>query len=195
MLRRLLGVVVLVVVLALAWVGVRGTLAYGHARQAAQEVGRVEQAVGAGDIDGARQALQQVQQETSAAHRLTSDPVWKVVAAFPFGGQNLRAFSAAAHAADEVTGAGMPGLLDAAEGVNDFRAGLGSGQLRPQALQETVTGVARLDSAITDARRELRGIDRSYLLPQVRTGVDELDRSLDVAERLRTALAGQLPPG
>jgi hypothetical protein len=193
--RRLLGLLVQLVVLALGWVAVRGYLAYGHAKDAVAGLSDVQQAVTTGDVETARTQLSDVQADTRAARRLTSDPIWNAVAAFPFGGQNLEAFSTAVRAADGVTHVGLPALLKAAEGLGDFTSGLESGDLDADALQRTADGVRTLDRSLARAREQVDGIDHRYLLPPVEQGVSELEQALDVATQVREVLAGQVPVG
>lgn len=193
--RKLFGLLVLLVVLTLGWVAVRGYLAYGHAKDAVAGLSDVQAAITSGDVETARSELSGVQDDTRAARRLTSDPIWNAVAAFPFGGQNLGAFSTAARAADGVTQVGLPALLKAAEGLGDFTSGLQSGDLDADALQQTADGVRTLDRSLARAREQVDGIDRAYLLPQVEQGVTELEQALDVATQVRESLAGQVPVG
>ncbi|MFP5333810.1 MAG: hypothetical protein ACLGIV_00700 [Actinomycetes bacterium] len=190
---KVLGVLVLLLLAVAAWVGVRGYLAYGHARDAADGLAAVQSAVADGDVETARGELAGVQDDTGATVRLTSDPVWRSLAAFPFGGQNLAAVSTAAAAADDVTTGGLPALIDAAEGLREFGSSLRSGDLDPEALQSTVDGVERLDASLTRAQADIEAIDRRYLLPQVEQALDELASSVDVAAQAREAIAGQLP--
>lgn len=192
---KVLGVLVLLLLAVAAWVGVRGYLAYGHAQDAADGLAVVQSAVAEGDVETARAELADVQSDTAATVRLTSDPVWRSVSAFPFGGQNLAAVSTAAAAADDVTSEGLPALVDAAEGLQEFGSSLQSGDLDPDALQSTVDGVERLDASLSQAQADIQAIDRRYLLPQVDQALDELASSVDVAAQVREAIAGQLPAG
>lgn len=193
--KRLLGLLVLLLVAAVAWVGVRGFLAYGHARDAAAGLQKMRAAIEAGDIATARSDLGYVQDDTRAAARLTSDPVWQAFGAFPFGGQNFAAVTTAAQASNQVTLQGIPALLDAAAGLAQFGDGLQAGEVDPGALQSTVDGVTRADASLAAARQQVEAIDRTYLLPPVERGVDELEASLDLATQLRESVAGRLPTG
>ena len=58
------------------------------------------------EVEAARTTLGQVQDDTSAARDLTIHPVWRLLGAFPRGGQNLEAVGTATATIDDVvTGA------------------------------------------------------------------------------------------
>ena len=192
---RLLGLLAVLLLLVAGWIGVRGFLAYGHAQDAAEGLRSVQASVEGGDVEAGRSELGGVQRDTAAMVRLTSDPVWRAVAAFPYGGQNLAAVSTAASASNDVTQRGLPSLLNAAQGLQDFGSGLQGGSLDTGALQGTVDGVNRADASLAAAREKLGSVDRAYLLPQVDRALTELESSLDLAASLRQSVAGQLPTG
>ena len=98
----------IVVLGALAWVGVRGYLAY-HELSQIQPLGASLQAeISAGDLQNAGRQTAAIEQHSLAAAELTGDPVWRAVELIPFLGPNLEAVrtisaSAAALATDVVT--------------------------------------------------------------------------------------------
>ena len=151
--RRLLLALVLLVVAAVAWVGVRGYLARGHLEDAAGRLPTFEQQMGDLEIEAARTTLGQVRSDTSAARDLTSDPVWRLLGVFPWGGQNLEAVGTATAAVDDVVTDGLTGLVDAGEGFVAFRDGLGEGELDGSGLTDAGAGVERLDASRSPARR------------------------------------------
>lgn len=163
--RRLVLALLLIVVLAVGWVGVRGYLAKGHLDDAAGRLPTFEQRMGDLEVEAARTTLGQVQDDTSAARDLTSDPVWRLLGAFPRGGQNLEAVGTGTATIDDVV---TGGLADAGSGVE------------------------RLDTSLTQAREDLAAIDRRYLIDQVDAAVTELESSLDVAAQVGTRFGEQL---
>lgn len=193
--RGLLLLVVLLLVVAVGWVGVRGYLAKGHLDDAAAQLPTFQQQMGELDIDAARATLAQVQDDTSAARDLTSDPVWRGFGAFGWGGQNFEAVGTATATVDDVVTDGLTGLVDAGEGLAAFRDGLDGGDLDGGGLTDAGAGVEQLDSSLTQAREDLAAIDRRYLLDQVDDAVTELEDSLDVAAQVGTRFGEQLTSG
>lgn len=111
---RVLGVLLLLVVIAAGWIGVRGALAARHLKAAAPLVSLLERQAGAGKAAEARHTLAALQRETGPAHRLTSDPVWTAAARLPWLGTDLAAVGAVAASADQVASGALPPLVDGA---------------------------------------------------------------------------------
>lgn len=186
MLRRALAVVVLLVVLAAGWVGVRGALAVRHLDAAAAAVPDLQQQLADLDVAAAEGTARGIRRETSDARDLTSDPVWRLAGAFPFGGQNLRAVGTGAAVADDLATDGMPAAVDAVTAVTALRGGLGDGD-----IEGSADGAADLSSALTDlqrardgARADLDALDRRYLVQPVDDALAELEASLTLADGL-----------
>ena len=192
--RKLLLAVVLILIAAVAWVGVRGYLARDHIDSAVARLPTFEQQMSNLEIEAARATLADIQSDTGAARDLTSDPVWNVVGAFPWGGQNLEAVGTATATVDDVVTEGLTGLVDAGAGFVAFRDAVGSGELDSSGLTEAAAGVDALDTSLTEAREELAAIDRRYLVDRVEAAVDELEASLDVAEQAGTRFSENLVP-
>ena len=110
---RLLGVVLLLLVVALGWVGVRGALAAKHLKAAAPLVSQLEQQARAGKTAEVKRTLVALQQQTGPAHRLTSDPVWAATSHVPWVGTELAAVGAVAASADQVAFGTLPPLVGA----------------------------------------------------------------------------------
>lgn len=192
--KRLLALVALLLVAAVAWVGVRGYLARGHLDDAAGRLSTFEQELGDLDIDGARSTLAQVRSDTAAARGLTSDGVWRVVGTFPWGGQNLRAVGTGTATVDDLAGDALVALVDAGAGYVAVRDGLAAGRLDAGGLLDAAAGVARLQASVTQAREDLHAIDRDYLLEPVEAALAELESSLDLAQRAGDLLTSRLAP-
>lgn len=191
MLRRLLAVVVLVAVLVVAWVGIRGYLAVRHLEEAAAGVSRVRDQLTALDVTDATESVQQVQDDTSAARDLISDPVWDLVARFPWGGQNLRATGTGAAVADDLARDALPAAVVAATAVGGLEASLGSGDLDASVEGATTLSEAlvTLQQARDHARSDLDAIDRRYLVPAVRTTLEDVEATLDRTDQIGAELA------
>lgn len=189
-LRRLLAVVVLVAVFALAWVGIRGYLAVRHLEDAAVAISRAEDELVALDISAATGSVQEIQDDTSAARGLTSDPVWRLVGRFPWGGQNLRAIGAAAALGDDLARDALPAAVVAAT-AGGHEASLGSGDLDGSAEGATTLAEAlvTLQGARDDARSDLDAVDRRYLVQPVRTALEDVEATLDRTDQIGAGLA------
>lgn len=186
--RTLFVLAFLAVFVAVAWVAVRGAQARGHLEEAADGVTLLQRQLRQSEVAQAHQTLDGIQSDTAQARELTSDRVWRVVAQFPWGGQNLEAVGTATAAVDDLANTGLPALVDAADGVVAFRDQLGKGQLDAAALGQVADKIAVLDTSLKATRVELDGIDRSYLIPAVDHAIDELRSSLDVAAQVGDGL-------
>lgn len=129
--RALLVAVGLAVpVLALvAWVGVRGALAYHQLTLARADITQLEQGLLAGNIPPAPLLTAQVHRidtRTRSARSLTGDPVWSAVGHLPGAGCPMRSAHGLIAAVDEMAGDGLPAMAQAANTLNpaSLRSGM-----------------------------------------------------------------------
>ena len=99
MIWSLFAIVVLLVAAA-AWVGVRAVLAAGHLRDAQQAASRLTSSIS--DPAAAAGVVGRLMKETGAAHDLTGDPVWAAAMGVPWVGEQLAAVRTAIVAVDDV---------------------------------------------------------------------------------------------
>ena len=189
--RRALAVLALVVVLVLGWVGVRGYLAVQHLDEAAAEVADVQEQLVALEVTGAGEGIAAIRDDTSAARDLTSDPVWRFVARFPWGGQNLAVVGAGAAVGDDLARDALPSAVIAATAAAGLQDGLAASDLDASAEQATTLSDALvgLQQARDRARADLDALDRRYLAGPVRDTLAELEASLDLTEQIGAGLA------
>lgn len=173
---------------AAAWVAFRGAQARGHLEDAADGVSVLQRQVGSLEIDEARTTLEGIQDDTAQARELTSDPVWRAVAQFPWGGQNLKAVATATEAVDGLAQEGLPAFVDAGDGVATFKDKLAAGQPDPGLLGDVRDSVVVLNSSIEETRSQLEAIDRSYVVRAVSNALDELEESLSLADQVAAEL-------
>jgi len=160
------GAVLIATVLALAWLGVRGALAYGHLRSAQSTV---SSAMGSMDDPAAAATmLATVGTDTSAARDLTADPVWRVASRLPWIGPQLAAVSQVSSTLDDVA-------TDALEPLGTAASGFTADALRPQDGAFDVARIAALEPAaasaatgLARASAALDAIDERPLLGVVR---------------------------
>jgi hypothetical protein len=190
--RTLLLLAFLAVFAAVAWVAVRGAQARTHLEDAVDGVSRLESRMARFEIDAARQTVAGIQDDTQQAHDLTSDPVWDLLALFPWGGQNLRAVGTATSSVNALAHEGLPALVEAGQGVVTFRERLAAGSLDAAPIEQIAEQVAVFDESLDKTQADVESIDRSYLVPAVDHALDDLAASLDVTGSVGAQLDSQL---
>lgn len=183
--------VVLLLILAVAWVGVRGVLAKGHLENAVADVGTLRSQLGSGDTDGALKTASHLQDEAGAARSLTADPIWGASQYVPFFGTNLRAVRQVSVVVDDIaTGAIKPvsGVVGEV-GTDSFAPKDGKVDLEP--LVRAQAPVQQAATTIDKAKQDADAIDVSGTLSPVTSAVDQLRNALqtvssqvDVANRV-----------
>ncbi|WOF22268.1 DUF4012 domain-containing protein [Microbacterium betulae] len=190
----LLGVLA-VLVLAGAWVGVRGALASAHLAEAQRLAGELQETVLAGD-EASAGSLDALAAETSAAHALTDDPVWRAVQVLPWAGPPMRAASTIASALDDVVSrTALPLADEAVDALEELRPQ--DGRIDPQAVASLAEPSARAASAARAAAREVDAIDSSPLTGSLAGTVEQVSAALDGVADLSEGLANAgdlLPP-
>ncbi|WP_260856213.1 DUF4012 domain-containing protein [Microbacterium sp. BH-3-3-3] len=179
------GAVMTVLILGLvatAWIGVRAATAYGHLQAAESTVATAASALD--DPSTAVSALASVSADTSEARSLTSDPVWELAETLPWVGPQLAAVSTTTAAVDAAVSQALAPLSAAS-------AGLSVDALRPVDGVIDVTRIAAIapaaDSAhvgLAQAAGEVAAIDRSPLIGRV---ADAVSRSAEVLKRAADA--------
>ncbi len=84
-----LGGLLLIGVVMMAWVGIRGSLAYTHLRDAQTAASGLRSDLGKPATASA--AIAALRTDTSAARSLTSDPIWRLAEVTPWIGPQLAA--------------------------------------------------------------------------------------------------------
>lgn len=77
-----LGAVLILAVVMVAWIGVRGLLAYGHLTDAQQKATTAGASLS--DPAAAAASIADISADTAAARHLTSDPVWRLGEQLPW---------------------------------------------------------------------------------------------------------------
>lgn len=177
-----LAAVAIIGVLCAVWLGVRGYLAYGHLRDAEQTARDMREQIT--DAEATTANASDLAEDTAAAHRLTSDPVWRAAELLPWVGDQMNAVAEATAAVDDVASTALEPLIEVAQ---DFSVD----DLRPTDGRIDVSGLAGLhDVAVTSAERvsaataRVDAIDRRPLLGPVAERIDGL------ADQLRAAGTG-----
>jgi hypothetical protein len=192
---------VLLLILAVAWVGVRGLMAKRDLEQSVQLVGTLRSELVSGDSTAAQKTADDLQDHAAAARSLTGDPVWSAFQVLPFVGSNLRAVREVAVVVDDVaTGAVKPvaGVIGDVN-VKAFAPKDGKVDLAP--LVKAQPAVQRATTTLAKADRDATAIDTSDTLSPVTRAVNQLRNAVasvsaqaDVANRavqLAPAMLGQ----
>lgn len=167
-----LGGLLIISVACAAWIGIRGFLAYQHldsARSAAERAPEMlENPVAAPAL------VEQISSDTSAAHALTGDVVWKLGEMLPWVGPQLEAVSTVAAALDDIASNSLDPLVSVATSFS-------IDSIRPQdGVIDTAPFVAIAPAAATStellgaAVAKIRGIDTELLIAPLRDAVDEV---------------------
>ena len=181
------GVLLVLAVLALAWVGVRGAMAYGHLRDAQRTAAGAAAVLS--DPTAAAAVVSDLSADTRAARELTSDPVWRAAEHLPWAGPQLAAVATVASAIDDVAS-------DALTPLSEVAASFSLDALRPVDGRIDLAAFTSIeDAAVTGAdglahaAASVDAIDRAPLLAPVRDGIDEVGTLLESTAQTTDALA------
>ncbi|WP_398470510.1 DUF4012 domain-containing protein [Tardiphaga sp.] len=162
------GFTLLLVAFVIFWVGIRGAFAYEHMSRIQGKAANL-----AGDVADGAPALDQLASDASEAHRLTSDPIWKIAELTPWIGQQLAAFATVSSSANQLLGRGLLPLAVAAKNTS-------IGSLKPIDGQIDVHALSDISEPAQEAARNAReaadaaqDIDRTPLLGVVNAAVEQ----------------------
>ncbi|MFG6503164.1 DUF4012 domain-containing protein [Microbacterium sp. P05] len=182
-----LAAILLLTVLAAAWIGVRGFLAYGHLTAAQDAAAEVTESLD--DPAAAATAIDRISADTAAARALTSDPIWQGAESVPWIGPQLSAVATVTAAVDDVAGSALRPLADVASSFS-------LDALRPQdgaidvSLFRTLAPAARTGAdGIAAAAASVDSIDTTALLAPLRTPIEDTGALLHSATDGADALA------
>lgn len=164
----------LVVVAAVAWIGVRAYLAKGELEAAVPLAQTVREQVVADDPAAAGKTARELASHARSAAGLTSDPIWRAAEIVPWVGPNLAAVRELAGATEDVAVGAITPLVNLSGSLRPelFKPVDGAVPLQP--IVDAQEDVRTADDALNDAARRVRAIDADPLLEQVRSAVDQL---------------------
>lgn len=172
---------VLLLVLAVAWIGIRGVLAKGHLERAVSDVDTLRSQLTGGDTAAAQKTAKHLEDEAGAARSLTGDPVWGAAQSVPFFGTNLRAVRQVSVIVDDVA---RDAVSPVAGVVGDFSSDSfapKNGRIDLQPIEDAQPAVAKATSTLQRAERDADAIDTSGTLSPVTTAVGQLRNALGTA--------------
>ncbi|SBN62275.1 Protein of unknown function (DUF4012) [Curtobacterium sp. 9128] len=169
---------ILLLLLAVAWVGVRGVMAKNALETSVSKVDSLKTELSSGDATGAERTATELEQSAAHARSLTGDPVWRAAEAVPFFGTNLSAVRQVSVIVDNVAKdavrpvAGVVGDVD----VDAFKPTNGKVDLAP--IVKAQPAVAKATTTLAAASRDADRIDTSGTLSAVTDAVNRLRASL-----------------
>lgn len=170
----IVGGLVLVIVAAVAWIGVRAFLAKGELEAAVPLAQTVREQVVADDPGAAGTTARELAAHARSAADLTSDPIWRAAEVIPWIGPNLAAVRELAGATEDVAVGAITPLVNLAGSLRPelFKPVDGAVPLQP--IVDAQEDVRKADDALEGAAKRVRTIDEGPLISQVRGAVDQL---------------------
>lgn len=168
--------VALALVLAVAWVGIRGILAKSELESLSGVSHEFSAALSEQDLARALPLVDEIGAHAERATSLTNDPVWAVAELVPFVGPNLHAARVSAAQIDAVIRDGAKPVLAAVSALKNDPGTDGSldvsglAELAPQLQDASVT--------LAHAADELKTIDRSQVIPPLASAVSDLSDAI-----------------
>lgn len=189
--------VILVLVAAACWVGLRGLAAKAELEVALPLASTIQEQIGNGDSSGARSTYRSLENHTAAAARLTGGPVWGAAEVVPWIGPNLEAMRELASVVHSVTDGAIKPLTMAAGSitVDAFKPTGGAIDVAP--LEKVRPQLQAANAAAQRALEQVRAIDTSGTITQVRDATARLEKLLTSASEgigAATRAAELIPP-
>jgi len=173
--------VVLLLILAVVWVGVRGVLAKGHLERAVSDVSTLRSQLGGGDTKAAQRTAEHLEDEASSARSLTGDPVWGAAQHVPFFGANLRAVREVSVVVDDVAKGAVSPVAGVIGGLSTDSFAPKGGKVDLDPLVTAQPAVAQAAVTLTKADRDARAIDTTDTLSPVTSAVNQLRNAVQSA--------------
>lgn len=159
---------------AVAWIGVRAFLAKGELEAAVPLAQQVREQVVAGDAAAAGKTARELASHAREAAALTSDPIWRAAEIVPWIGPNLAAVRDLAGATNDVAVGAIAPLVNLAGSLRPdlFKPVDGAVPLQP--MVDAQQDVRSADDALDGAAKRVRAIDGAQLIGPVAGAVDQL---------------------
>jgi len=176
---------VVVVLAALAWVGVRALMAKSEIDQVTAHIDELRQAVGDGDLDTLAKVADEVAPHVQRAEALTGDPIWRATEVVPVLGPNLAAARVSSSQLNVLVNDLALPLMSELPHLGDGKGGIDVATL--QKVAKTLQGV---DAALRAGTREFAALDLDATIPAVGDGARQLQKINDQAA---TIVHGLMP--
>ncbi|WP_307454512.1 DUF4012 domain-containing protein [Microbacterium sp. SORGH_AS_0344] len=201
MLAWSVGSLLLLALVAIGWVGIRGSMAFEHMNALKADAPSLLSKVAA-DPAAAGDSLRGLIEHSAAARELTSDPIWLLAEGTPWVGPQLNAFRVVTASTDRLLRGAVSPLIEATRQVPLETLKSPGGRLDMSVLAP-LSGAAESSAAIAQsAAGAVSDIDRAPLVGRVDVAVEEADAlftrsagALDAFSRATKLLPSMLEPG
>lgn len=167
-----IGLAVVVVLLAVAWVLVRGLGAAGELQNVRNSVAQLRTAIADRDLERAERVAPRISQHAALANDLTSDVVWRGFEFIPWLGANFTAMREVAEITDGVATSAVTGpVLDIALELDLATLGFTGSRIDLDALPDARASLEPAAGALDAANTRAQRIDADAALPPVADAV------------------------
>jgi nitrate reductase NapE component len=172
---------VLLLILAVAWVGIRGALAKGHLERAVGDVDTLRSQLTGGNTAAVKKTAARLEDEAASARSLTGDPVWGAAQHLPFFGANLRAVREVSVIVDDVAQNAVTPVAGVVGEIGSDSLAPKNGKIDLQPIEDAQPSVAKATKTLASAHDDAEAIDVSGTLSPVTTAVGQLRNALSSA--------------
>lgn len=162
--RRLL-IVVLAILLGLlglaGWFGISAWQAKQEADAALTTATGIQESISTGDMDALDEQITELTDHVHGAYAQTSSTIWTLASHIPYIGVDVTAVRTVVTALENICVQAMPGLQDALRAVNGIQ--VENSTITVDGLADAADGLAKADTAMTGAMRQLNGIQTPHL--------------------------------
>ncbi|MEA3550247.1 DUF4012 domain-containing protein [Pseudarthrobacter sp. C1] len=201
--RRLLrlalamGIIALTAGACAAWLAHRADQVKTHLEATAVLLPAVEQKLLAGDVEGGKAVLEELQDHATAAREAGTDPLWKAASSVPRIGANFSAVTAVTKSADDVVQGAVAPLVSVFGSTAWEDLAPKGGKIDAAALRDASPALGTAARTVQLSYERLTAIDQSALLPQIAGPLGQAITPLNEARGALNAAAATakvLPP-
>jgi hypothetical protein len=189
----LIVVLVLVIIAAGVWIGVRGLQAKKDLDAAMPLAKTAKAQLLAQDVSGATATIDQLTPKVEDAKRLTSDPVWRIAELVPVLGGNLSAVRKIADATDGVINGAVKPLVGVASTLDPKSFKPVNGAINTAPLVAAAPVVKKADASVQAALAQVKSIDTGSTIGQVTAAKTKFLGLLDEVAPTLTTLNTVVP--
>jgi hypothetical protein len=180
------GVVVLLIA-ACAWTGVRALKAKQHLEQARTQLEQARSALLDRRLDDASAAITAAAAQTVQARRLTHDAVTGALSLVPVAGRSLDVLRGVTAAADEIARDVLPPALEVAKGIDPAKVRQPDGRIDIALLRAATPGAVSTSRTMAGVARDVDALPTTLVPSVVGTAARDFD---DQVTQLNSALRG-----
>jgi hypothetical protein len=180
-----------------AWLAHRADQIKTHLEATTVLFPAVQQKLVAGDVEGGKTVLGELQEHATAAREAGTDPLWRAASVIPWLGANFSAVTAVVLSVDDVVQGAVTPLVGTFDSASWEDLAPESGRIDAAALREASPALGTAARTVQLSYDRLAAIDKSALLPQIADPLGKAATTLDEARGALNAAAATakvLPP-